>query len=142
MEHSPSAQSCTYYRDGLPLSLAIEFGRMHCLDVEVAVVGAASEQGQCLEFGFFVIGAAGLDVGSVVVAAVVTAIHEYLGFGIDSRMKKCALTFDGLFSVLWEVRAHQNSVAHSLSDSVAMGNSQLAKCYTKALVSDLVFINL
>ena len=72
--------------------------------------------------GWFVVGAVGLDVGVVVAAAAaaVGALHEYLGFEMRSRAKTCTLTFDGLLSALWEVRTQQNSVAHSVLDSVAM----------------------
>ena len=80
-----------------------------------------STYARCIN-GWFVVGAAGLDVGFVViaVAAAVGALHKYIGLGMRSRAKMCVLTFDVLISVLWEVRTQQNSVAHSVLDSVAM----------------------
>ena len=44
--------------------------------------------------GWFVVNTAGLDVG------VVGAIHEYIGFEMQSRAKTCALTFGGLLIAL------------------------------------------
>ena len=71
--------------------------------------------------GWFVVGAGGLDVGVVDVAADVGSIHEYISFGMRSRAKMCAFTFNGLLSTLWEVRNQQNSMAHYVLNSLAMG---------------------
>ena len=53
------------------MSIAIGLSRGHCLNVGGTVVDIGAKYGQCLEVGVFVVGAAGLDVGIVIVAAAI-----------------------------------------------------------------------
>ena len=69
------------------------------------------------------------------VVVTVGALHNYIGFGMQYRAKKYALTFDGF--ALWGVRNQQNSVANFVSDSVGLGYSQLETCYIEVLMSSL-----
>ena len=89
--------------------------------------------------GWFLVGAGGLDVGVVVVAAAVGAPHEYIGFGMRSCTKTCALTFYGLVSAFCEVRTQRNSVVHSILDSAAMGHLTTLKMLIEPLCQTWFF---